>query len=159
VLYFVYRITCHQLPHRSWFLGGEALTYDWSVIQTYLGVGENDVLAAFHNPVRDPHLGHQTAFCQREVAIFGSFFLALVAFGLLRHRRHINAIPFKVYLLALVPIGVDGVTQLLGFRESTPFLRTTTGAIFGIATALLVIPQLEEGFGDMLSMRDSEAEE
>ena len=41
----------------------------------------NDVLAAFHNPVRDHVLGHQTAFCQREVAIFGAFLLVLVISG------------------------------------------------------------------------------
>jgi len=152
VIYFAYRITCHQLPQRSWFLGGRAAAYDWSTIHTYLGLDETALLQAYHHPVRDPVLGYQTAFCQRDVAIFGTFFLALIAFGVARHRVALRPIPFKVYLLALVPIGIDGATQLVGLRESTPLLRTVTGAIFGLATALLVMPQLNEGFQEMLDL-------
>jgi hypothetical protein len=50
-----------------------------------------------------------------------------------------------------VPIGVDGVSQLISqppfnfyvFRESTPFLRVLTGGLFGITTAWFGYPMTE----------------
>jgi uncharacterized membrane protein len=67
-------------------------------------------------------------------------------------------LPFWAYILiALVPIGLDGFSQLFanppinGFglalypiRESTPFIRTLTGALFGIGNAWLSFPYIDD---------------
>jgi hypothetical protein len=56
------------------------------------------------------------------------------------------------------PIGLDGFSQLfsqmewgwlaslLPYRESTPFLRTLTGGVFGLTTAWFAYPYMEESF-------------
>jgi hypothetical protein len=51
-----------------------------------------------------------------------------------------------------VPIGIDGFSQLLSQpplsflpeRESTPFLRSLTGALFGLCTAWFGYPLVED---------------
>lgn len=92
-------------------------------------------------------LGQQVAFCQRNTAIYLSLALAGLLFGLLRHR--LRPLPFRLYLLFILPMAVDGFTQLFGLRLSTPLLRVWTGGLFGLATAWLAFPYLEMTFGEM----------
>ena len=73
------------------------------------------------------------------------------------HKRS-PALPFWLWILiGMGPIGLDGFSQLLSqipgwqfwdYRESTPLLRTLTGAIFGISTAWFGFPVLGETFDD-----------
>ena len=76
--------------------------------------------------------------------------------------RKIRQIPWYVWVIfGLIPIGIDGVSQLpslipglpawLPMRESTPFLRTFTGGLFGSLTAWYLYPMIEE------TMKDSRA--
>jgi uncharacterized membrane protein len=76
-IYYAYRVTCHQLPTRSYFV-----------------------------------FGHQAAFCQRDTAIWTAFFIGGVAFYFAR--RRLKPLPWQWWILALIPIGLDGGTQLVG---------------------------------------------
>jgi uncharacterized membrane protein len=67
--------------------------------------------------------------------------------------RRIPPLPWYLWLLlGVVPVGLDGLSQLLSqppmdflpFRESTPFLRTLTGFLFGFSTAWFGYPMVEE---------------
>jgi uncharacterized membrane protein len=91
--------------------------------------------------------GQQMAFCHRDTAIYTSLVLAIIVFGLVGQR--LKPLPWQAYLAFLVPMGVDGVTQLFGLRTSTWQLRTLTGALFGIGSAWLILPYLEEAFRDI----------
>jgi len=60
----------------------------------------------------------------------------------------------------MFPIALDGFSQLPGLipglpdiinRESTPFLRTLTGALFGLMTAWYLFPLIE------VSMKETRA--
>ena len=63
-------------------------------------------------------------------------------------------------LLGIAPIGLDGFSQLFSqfnwewlsalvpYRESTPFLRVLTGALFGLATAWFAYPNIEESMSE-----------
>jgi len=99
-------------------------------------------------------LGYKTALCQRDLAIYGAMLLFGIIFSLTG--KKIKPLPWYLWLiLGLGPIGLDGFSQLLSqtglaifewlpLRESTPLLRTLTGAFFGLATAWFGIPYLEE---------------
>jgi uncharacterized membrane protein len=149
VIYVAYRITCHQLPQRSWFLGGRAASYDWATVRQQLDLPADGEMLAYHHPIHDPELGYQVAFCQRDTATYLALWLAAAAYGLARRRRRIRPLSWKLYFLALVPLAVDGGLQLVGLHESTPLLRTLTGGLFGAATALLVLPLLDEGMQEV----------
>lgn len=162
-IYGLYRLTCHQLAERSYFI-----------------------------------FEHQAALCQRCTAIWGAFFAGGLLYILVRNR--LKPMPFQWWILALIPAGLDGGTQLVGplyqvlpgwwltgfalalsamliaafilvripywqfylfvlcfptgmilvqvngARTSNWQLRTITGVILGLAYAWLVFPMLEESF-------------
>lgn len=142
VLYAAYRPMCHQLPHHSWFLFGPHAHYAWPVLQPYTDAPLARPLQALHQPVGDPSVGYQIAICQRDLATFGALLAASLVWAWVARRRAgpPPVLPGAWYLAALVPIGLDGLTQLVGWRTSTPLLRTATGAVFGAATAMFVLP-------------------
>jgi uncharacterized membrane protein len=150
-IYLAYRVTCHQLPHRSWFIGGRAPAYDWETIRTYLGLPEGAEAATFHRPIRDPVLGYQMAFCQRDLAIHAALVLTAIGYAVARRRGVVRSLRLRYFLIALLPIAIDGGLQLFGIRESTPLSRTVTGALFGVATGLLLLPELDAGAREFLA--------
>lgn len=166
VIFSAYRVTCHQLPERSYFI-----------------------------------FGHQVALCHRCTAIWSSFFIGGVLYRFVRHR--LQPMPFHWWILALIPAGVDGGTQLVGplyevlppwiltgfaivvwlsltaimytqgvkqwqyylfvlmfplsmmyvhltgTRFSNWELRSITGSIWGLANVWLIFPMFEESFADV----------
>lgn len=161
VIYKVYSPLCHQLAFRSFFMYGERPYYPRELagvedVLTYgeaSGLDENDIDAArkFYGNER---MGYKMALCQRDMAIYGAIFL----FGLLFSvtGKKIKPLPWYLWILiGLGPIGLDGFSQLLSqtglaifkwlpLRESTPLMRSLTGAFFGLATAWFGFPYLEE---------------
>lgn len=160
VIYTVYSPLCHQLAFRSWFLFGEQAAYprelagtSWTSYGQATGMDEADLLAA-RNFVGNDQVGYKVALCERDVAIYGGIFLAGLAFAFLRGR--IKSLPLTLWVLfGIVPIGLDGFSQLLTglpipvfsslpARESTPFLRTLTGGLFGVMNVWMAYPYVEE---------------
>ena len=160
VIYSIYNRMCHQLAFRSWFLFGEQPVYprqlagtDWQSYGEATELSEGDVLTASQF-IGDERLGYKVALCQRDVAIYGSILLAGLLFALVRKR--LKPLPIWAWLLfGIIPSALDGGSQLifgmplplfslLPLRESTPFLRSLTGALFGIANVWLSYPYVEE---------------
>jgi len=115
---------CHQLPERSLFI-----------------------------------FGYQMTVCSRCFAIYAAFLAGCILFAFVRTRLK----PWRIiyFILLCVPMAIDGTTQLFGIEiprrigpgweliwmaESTNELRLITGAIFGLAGALYVLPFLQEIF-------------
>jgi uncharacterized membrane protein len=79
--------------------------------------------------------------CARCTAIYAGLALAIVAFFLLP--RISERVARVVLVIAIVPLGVDGLTQLVRLRESTNELRLATGLAAGIAFGLWAITAVE----------------
>ncbi|HKR65808.1 MAG TPA: DUF2085 domain-containing protein [Thermoanaerobaculia bacterium] len=79
--------------------------------------------------------------CARCTAIYAGMLLGLAAFVIapLLRERVMRAFAFA----ALVPMGIDGLTQLAGLRESTNPLRIATGVIAGFAFGLWILSAVE----------------
>ncbi|RME64171.1 MAG: DUF2085 domain-containing protein [Caldilineae bacterium] len=146
-IYGLYSFACHQLPDHSYFLFGAEPFYSLATLEAS-GLPEGLDLLQRRRFVGNALTGYKVAICQRDVAIYGAVFLAGLLFGLLR--RRVRPLPWKVYLLFLIPIGLDGLTQLVGLRESNWWLRTLTGALFGGASVWLAYPFLDEAMRDVL---------
>jgi uncharacterized membrane protein len=151
VIYGVYSFTCHQLPDHSYFLFG---TTPIPLTQELMAAGAPDEanLFLFRSFIGNPEIGYKVALCERDVAIYGSVFLAGLVFAFMRRRGKVRAPSLKVYLLFLIPIAVDGLTQLVGWRESNWWLRTVTGAIFGAASVWLAYPYVEDAMQDVIEV-------
>jgi uncharacterized membrane protein len=134
-LYAAYHLACHQWAFRSFFLFGPQTVYSAQQLSA-LGVDPFGVTGA-------PGLGWKMAFCERDLAIYA----ALLVVGLLyARRRELQPLGFAAYAVLILPIAVDGFTQLFGWRESTWELRVLTGLLFGAASGWLVLPRLEGSF-------------
>lgn len=95
-----------------------------------------------HMPSRSFFLfGEQMAYCQRNAALFGFFFLFGVLYILVR--RRLKSLPTWLAVAYCLPLAVDGTTQLFGWRESTWELRVGTGAFFALAAVWYMFPHLE----------------
>lgn len=74
--------------------------------------------------------------CSRCLGIYFGFLLTfiflLISFGFFTRR-----VEFLLAVLFLVPMGIDGVSQLFKFRESNNPLRFFTGYLAGFAVALV----------------------
>jgi uncharacterized membrane protein len=169
VVYKIYSPLCHQWAFRSFFLFGQQPYYPHAAarIPGVLTFEQVSGISDSNDPSRvqarqfegTPVLGYKVAFCERDVAIWG----AIALFGLVfaATGRRLPKMHWIVWILVgLVPIGLDGFSQLfsqipsafiqtyLPYRESTPFLRTLTGFLFGFSTAWFMFPLIEETMAD-----------
>jgi len=162
LVYRAYGLLCHQLSYRSIFLFGEQWFYPRAAagvegLQTYAqasGNGEGSDAADLYLARLFPGnetMGYKVALCERDVAIYGGILMFGLLFSLFR--RRMPTIPWYLWILiGIVPIAVDGVSQLISqppfnfipFRESTPTLRILTGGLFGFFTAWFGYPMVEE---------------
>ena len=164
LIYTIYKPLCHQFAFRSWFLFGSQPFYPRAlanipVAETYEQISGNSTV----NPLQarefvgNPTLGYKVAICERDVAIYGSILLFGLVFSVTGKKfRTPPRFIFIWILIGMVPMAIDGVSQLpsllpigqltgwIPYRESTPFLRTFTGLLFGITTAWFIFPVIEE---------------
>jgi uncharacterized membrane protein len=151
VIYAVYSIMCHQLPDHSYFLfGPEAAPNELTLEAGGMAAGLGPL--AQRQFVGNELLGFKVAICQRDVAIYGSVLAAGLLFALVRSR--LPTLSLRWYLLLLIPMALDGGTQLFGWRESTWLLRTLTGALFGAASVWLAYPYIDEAMQDVVETEE-----
>lgn len=172
VLYTIYKPLCHQFGFRSFYLFGEQWFYPLqeagipNVLTYEEATGFEDLSnpAAYsrlqaRNDTGNEEMGFKMALCERDIAIYSAIFV----FGLIfaATKRRIKPLHWLGWvLIGLVPIAFDGFSQLfsqlnlsvlstiLPYRESTPWLRVFTGALFGFATAWFAYPYMEASFAE-----------
>jgi uncharacterized membrane protein len=79
--------------------------------------------------------------CARCTGIYLGLLAGLFAYRLIPLLR--ERVMRRIAFIAVVPLGLDGVTQLLGFRESVNPLRITTGVIAGLSFGLWILSAVE----------------
>lgn len=87
-------------------------------------------------------LGHQLGLCARNLSIYSSMFLGSLIFTL--SKKRIPGIPWWLWVLMILPMALDGTTQMFGWRESTWILRTITGTLFGLGSVWFVLPLIHK---------------
>ena len=171
-IYRIYKPLCHQFAFRSFFLYGEQVVYPLAEAQVtglktfeemsgipYLADPYSLSRFEARNFTGNETVGYKVALCERDIAIY----LAILFFGILfgLTGRRIKSLHWMIWILiGLGPIGLDGFSQLfsqfnwpwlatfLPYRESTPFLRVFTGALFGLCTAWFAYPNIEESMNE-----------
>jgi len=191
-IYRFYQPLCHQFAFRSWFLFGDQPFYpraragvpqegtfeQYAAQDPYFEGVDLDTLdarlvAAARGFIGNPQMGWKVAYCQRDIAIYGTIGLASLVYLILRRSGvKVPYLPFWAYIaITLLPIGLDGFSQLLanppfnGFglpfyplRESTPFLRTLTGALFGLGNVWLAYPYIADSMQETITLIESKFE-
>ncbi len=111
--------------------------------------------------IGNEQMGYKTALCARDMGIYGFVLIGGLLYGLLRRFRNIKPLPIWAFIVfGLGPIALDGFSQLFSqygvaleplsflntifpLRESSPFLRTLTGAMFGLSLVWLTYPHID----------------
>ena len=163
VIYTLYSPFCHQFAFRSFFLFGPQAAYPRELAGTDLvsygeatGLDEGDVIVA-RRYVGDETVGYKTALCERDIGIYVGILVAGLVYGFIRNRRTVKPLPLRYwFLLGIVPIALDGGSQLISqlgvfpfpARESTPILRTATGLLFGAMNVWMAYPHVDQAMKD-----------
>lgn len=156
IIYTAYRFTCHELAYRTYFFFGAEPVYTLGQLRASLNVHDED-LFFWSNFLGDSQLGYKMAWCERDAAIYTSIFIAGLLFGLVRSR--VRPLDWRIYLLLLLPMAVDGTWQLftspqdllpfLPTHESDWLLRTVTGVLFGLGSVWLIYPHVEQAMREI----------
>ena len=108
-------------------------------------------------------MGYKMALCQRDISIYLSILIGGLIYGVVRRRGPVRPLPFWLFvIIGLGPIALDGFSQLFSqlfiglgadalaqlvpLRESSPLLRSLTGAIMGFSLVWLLYPRLDDQF-------------
>ena len=172
IIYKMYSPLCHQFGFRSFFLFGEQpyypltesgiagegtdlLDFETATGITHIHDASSPTRWEARNYIGDVIVGYKMALCERDIAIYGAMLLFALLFWVTGHR--IPPLHWTLWLLiGIGPIGLDGFSQiisqfeisglsnLLPYRESIPFMRVLTGFLFGFATAWFGFPYVEE---------------
>lgn len=159
--YSLHKPFCHQMVKRSFCFFNDGTN-------TWVGdcVSNNETVIGALNPATGrPHTtldNNIVGYSFAEDARDTSFYLALLIGGLifpLIRRINDNKVPSILWLIiALVPIGLDGTTQLIGLRESTNYLRFITGFIAGFVVPFYLIPILNNLLSDKKEVKNDKKE-
>lgn len=165
LIYKGYGLTCHQLSFRTYFFFGEKPAYTIAELQNALNVTNPGGDALYWRDfIGNSQLGYKMAWCERDVSIYLAMLGAFIVFGLIRTR--VVTLNWRVYLLFVLPMAIDGVWQLftspldllpfLPTHESSPELRAITGALFGFGSVWLVFPYVDQAMRD--AYRDAKSQ-
>ncbi|MBX3014500.1 MAG: DUF2085 domain-containing protein [Caldilineaceae bacterium] len=148
LIYALYSFTCHQLPDHSYFLFGADPVPLIPTLEAG-GMAPHLDLVQRRQFIGNEALGFKVAICQRDLAIYAAVFLAGLTYAFLRPR--LRQLRLWVYLILVLPIAIDGLTQLVGLRESNWELRTLTGALFGAASVWFAYPYVDDAMQEVLT--------
>jgi uncharacterized membrane protein len=149
LLHAAFAPTCHQLASRSQcvFVSKEDGSYSFGdcMPQGELSYSRE---TKFDYPGK---VGYKLPVCSRDVAIYLGMLLGLLALPLLQKPDSEEMPSIWILAAACAPIALDGITQLLGIRESTNALRVMTGFIVGVVLPFYILPILNALFSAALS--------
>lgn len=145
-IYTAFSPFCHQLTSRSLCISAQGSITDCT--------SQNGIPSYSHAVVvhlDDYILGYKFPVCSRDVAIYLAMLIGGILYPFVR-KIESTEIPNKWFLvLAIIPIALDGTTQLFTLRESTNALRIITGAIAGFTIPFYLLPMLNMAAENILS--------
>ena len=97
--------------------------------------------------------GHQLGMCARNFSIYASMFIGSVIFVL--SKKRFPGIPWWIWVLMILPLALDGTTQMFGWRESTWELRVLTGTLFGLGNVWFALPLIQKTILESLPTQSS----
>ncbi|MFH2106275.1 MAG: DUF2085 domain-containing protein [Candidatus Micrarchaeota archaeon] len=146
-IYTSFEWACHQKISRS-----ECLFQNHSTSSFYIAdctsqlgkniQGDNHIVETVNEAV---DTGFKFLVCARDVGIYLGMFIVLLAYPFFKKLDDPRLPSPLLYIIALIPIGLDGGIQVLsslGFLsyESTNMVRLITGLIAGGATTYFLLP-------------------
>jgi uncharacterized membrane protein len=140
-MHALYAPACHQLTSRSICYFPANLTIANCFPSSEFSWSKQAIVYR-----EDLGKGYKFPVCARDVGIYGAALLSALLYPLIFKKDNLEVPPLIFFIVAILPMGIDGGMQLLGFWESTNPIRITTGAIAGFAMTFYAIPLLNRIF-------------
>ena len=131
LLHSTYALTCHQILARSYCLYPDGSIADCPHLYSDESTIETEQGTAYKFPV-----------CARDLPLYLAAFFGGIAVYFTKWRDSKKPPNPLYFIVALIPIALDGGTQFIGLRESTNELRALTGIIAGFVFSFYFIPML-----------------
>ncbi len=93
--------------------------------------------------------GHQLGLCARNFSIYAAMFVGSLIFVV--SKKRLPGIPWWAWLLLILPMAIDGTTQMFGLRESNWILRVITGTLFGLGNVWFALPLMQKSLLETMS--------
>jgi len=138
-IYRAYHPFCHQMVERSL-----CLTEDLRIVDcTDQGtdpLNRNTPLTLGYSRATRIDGKYKLAVCARDTGIYLGIILGIILFPLINRKVTGEPPSLLLLIIALIPMALDGGTQLMGLRTSTNFLRIITGLIAGGVMGYFLVP-------------------
>ncbi len=133
-----YKFLCHQMTSRSYCYFPQSKSIEDCSISNEFNPSKESIVE------KEGKTGYKFPVCARDVGFYLFAFLGgIVLFFLNKYKS--DEMPSPIWLIiAIIPMGLDGGTQLIGLRESTNIIRLITGSIAGIALPFYIVPMLNK---------------
>lgn len=137
------RIVAGTLAAIAMLIAGPALLCSWAISAGAPAAWRLPFRIFCHGMAeRSLHVfGEAMPICARCFAIYAGLIIGIAVFALWPRIEEQGA--RIILFLAVLPIGIDGVTQAAGLRVSTNLLRIATGAAVAIAFAIWALAAVE----------------
>jgi len=144
--------TCHQLDSRSicLFPNSSGFIQDCGLQDGQFHPYKNEAIPGLPLGYADGYplfsqgpIGYKVPVCARDIGIYGGMVLGgfLWVWLIPRLRCNPRDWPHPVWLvIALMPLAIDGFTQLFGWQESSNAVRLWTGLLVGVVMAFYALP-------------------
>lgn len=148
-VYSALAFTCHQKMSRSFCLfkdvqGAIKIENCLETEGKYIASIEDRVQI---KSIKNGLVGYKVPICARDVGLYGGMLLSALIYPKIRKLKEVRVYPPIFFVLALVPMGIDGTVQLIsefGFLpfvyESTNAMRLATGLIAGAVATFYALP-------------------
>ena len=141
-VYYIYSWACHQMPSRSYCVFSDATIGDCN--RTGFVLNKQDVTWGVNRPegVVDSSgvHGYKFAVCSRCFWFYIGLLLGGLAYAYVNGPDDTEIYPAIFLILAIIPLAIDGVGQLLGYWTSTNLTRAFTGFLSGSVGGLYAVP-------------------
>ncbi len=138
IMYAMFSPFCHQKTQRSLCIYENTIgdCYDQNIIYNQLTteiVVENSQGTGYKLPV-----------CARDVSFFLFMLIGGIIIYLYKGTSYSYIPPLIVFILFILPLAIDGITQILDLRQSTNLLRIITGMFAGVIMPFFIIGLLNK---------------
>lgn len=144
--YNFYSYSCHQRLDRSFCFFSDGSFGDCIKNGTVIGP-KNLATKRAHSVAIGNLKGYEIPVCARDFALYLAMLVGALAMLFFRKIVSKNIPPPLYLIIAIIPISIDGIGQLLGFWESTNLMRVITGGIAGFVVPFYLLPMLNDFLG------------
>ncbi len=132
-LYAGFHNICHQLTARSLCMYNNGIS-DCTLQAKVFSESTYEVVQ------NNQGTGYKFPVDARDMAIYLMMLIGGLVLSFVSDKNGKNIPNILILILAAAPVGIDGFTQLFGWRESTNQIRLITGVILGLAIPFFLIP-------------------